>query len=75
MITENYTRRVRSNCNLMEDRFTALERDCVMLAQNNQQLRQERTVMAVRLLHLELMLTDKDYRKKFKKQTSQSRIH
>ena len=71
MITENYTSRLRSpreNAVLIEDRFTALERNCQMLAENNQKLRQERTIMAARILHLELMLCDKEYRKKFKKQ-------
>ena len=52
MITDNYTPRVRRHDSLVE-----IQTD-----------RQELTVMAARILHLELMLTDKDYRKKFKKQ-------
>ena len=70
MITENYTSRVRRNDDqtVHERRIEALERNLEMLSQNNRLLRQERTIMAVKILHLELMLTDKDYRKKFKKQ-------
>ena len=71
MITENYTRRVRKaeyTALVPEQRLSDLEYNLRQLADSNLRLRQEMTIMAARIEHLELMLTNKDYRKKFKKQ-------
>ena len=70
MITENYTPRIRKAQDFLsstDQRVASLEYRLEVLSQNNTELRQERTIMAARLQHLELMLTDKDHRKKFKK--------
>ena len=71
MITENYTRRVRKaeyTALVPEQRLSDLEYNLRQLADSNLKLRNENTIMAARILHLELMLTDKEYRKEFKKQ-------
>ena len=71
MITENYTRRVRKaeyTALVPEQRLSDLEYNLRQLADSNVRLRNENTIMAARIGHLELMLTDKEYRKKFKQQ-------
>ena len=71
VITENYTRRVRKaeyTALVPEQRLSDLEYNLRQLSDSNLKLRNENTIMAARILHLELMLTDKEYRKEFKKQ-------
>ena len=73
MITENYTSRVRKaeyTALVPEQRLSDLEYNLRQLSYSNLKLRNENTIMAARILHLELMLTDKEYRKKFKKQNT-----
>ena len=73
MITENYTSRVRKveyTALVPEQRLSDLEYNLRQLSDSNLKLRNENTIMAARILHLELMLTDKEYRKKFKKQNT-----